>query len=126
MKTYTRPMAGWWQRNPFYLWYMLREASCVFITAYALLLLLGLYRLAQGPEAFETWSRGLSHPLSIAFHVVALISVLYHSWTWFKIMPKTLPFIRLGGWRVPDRLIVVSGVVATVLVSIALLWVVKP
>jgi len=39
MRTYTRPMAGWWRRNPFYLWYMLREASCVFITLYALILL---------------------------------------------------------------------------------------
>ena len=27
MKAYQRPMAGWWHRNPFYLWYTLREAS---------------------------------------------------------------------------------------------------
>ena len=31
MKTYTRPMAGWWRRNPYYGWYKLREASSVFI-----------------------------------------------------------------------------------------------
>ena len=35
MKTYTRPMSGWWRRNPYYRWYMLRELSCLFITLYA-------------------------------------------------------------------------------------------
>ena len=120
MKTYQRPMAGWWRRNPFYLWYMLREASCVFITAYALLLLAGLVRLAQGPAAFEGWRAGLATPGALVFHAIALALVLYHSWTWFKVMPKTLPFVRLGGERVADAMIVASGMAASVLLSIAL------
>jgi fumarate reductase subunit C len=105
MKTYTRPMAGWWKRNPFYLWYMLREASCLFITAYALMLLWGLWRLQQGKIQYEGWRESLSSPLSLAFHAVALVLVVYHSWTWFKIMPKTLPRIP-----VPDWLVVTGGV----------------
>ena len=126
VKTYVRPMAGWWRRNPFYVWYVAREASCVFITLYALVVLTGLLRLYQGKSQFDAWRESLAGPLSIAFHIAALAFVLYHSWTWFKVMPKTLPFVRLGGRRVPDRLIVVSGVVATVLVSIALFWAVRP
>lgn len=122
MKTYVRPMAGWWKRNPFYLWYMLREASCLFITAYALLLLWGLFRLQQGRVAFEQWRDSLGSPLSLAFHVVALVLVVYHSWTWFKIMPKTLPFVRVAGRRVPDRAIVAAGVTATLLCSAALVY----
>jgi fumarate reductase subunit C len=117
MKTYVRPMAGWWRRNPFYLWYMLREASCVFITAYALILLAGLARLTQGAAAFEGWLEILSRPWSIGFHAVMLVLVLYHAWTWFKVMPKTLPFVRLGGRRVPDVLIVSSGLAASVVLS---------
>ena len=117
MRTYVRPMSGWWRRNPFYLWYMLREASCVFITAYALLLLVGLYRLTQGAAAFDAWLRGLSHPVSIALHIVALVIVLYHSWTWFKVMPKTLPRVPI-----PDRGIVASGVSAAAVLSVALFW----
>lgn len=100
-------MTGWWRRNPFYLWYMLREASSLFITAYALVLLWGLYRLTQGEAAFEAWRASLSSPLSLVFHAVTLALVLYHSWTWFKIMPKTLPRIP-----VPDRLVVAGGVAA--------------
>jgi fumarate reductase subunit C len=120
MKTYVRPMAGWWRRNPFYLWYMLREASCVFITAYALILLVGLARLTQGEAAFEDWLETLSRPWSIGFHAVALVLVLYHAWTWFKVMPKTLPFVRIGGKRVPDVLIVSSGIAASAALSVIL------
>ena len=125
MKTFIRPMAGWWRRNPYYLWYMLREASCVVITAYALVLLAGLYRLQQGKAYFDAWRDSLSTPWSIALHAVALLLVLYHSWTWFKVMPKTLPFIRIAGWRVPDRLIVAGGVAGAVLCSAAILWIAR-
>jgi fumarate reductase subunit C len=120
MKTYSRPMAGWWRRNPYYLWYMLREASCIFITAYALVLLAGLARLAQGEAAFQAWLESLSGPGSLAFHAAALILVLYHAWTWFKVMPKTLPFIRFGGRRVPDAAIVSIGVASAAAASTAL------
>ena len=118
MKTYTRPVTGaWWTRNPFYRWYMFRELSCVFITLYAFILLVGLYRLGQGPEAFMAWQAALASPASLVFHVVALVLVIYHSWTWFKIMPKTMP--RLP---VPDAAIVAGGLAAVIAVSIALVW----
>jgi fumarate reductase subunit C len=125
MNTYKRPMAGWWKRNPFYLWYMLREASCLFITAYALVLLWGLYRLLQGRAFFEQWLNGLSSPIALAFHAAALVLVAYHAWTWFKIMPKTLPFVRVAGRRVPDAAIVaggVAGVFACTALVLVLAW----
>jgi fumarate reductase subunit C len=120
MKSYTRPMAGWWCRNPFYLWYMLREASCVFITAYALVLLLGLYRLIQGKAAFEGWLASLSSPASLVLHATAVLVVLYHAWTWFKVMPRTMPFLRIGNRRVPDGLIVSFAIASSVVLSMAL------
>jgi fumarate reductase subunit C len=118
---YVRPMGAWWKRNPFYGWYMLRELSCVFITIYAGVLLVGLARLAQGREAFDAWRASLATPWSIAFHAIALAFVLYHAWTWFKVMPKTLPFIRIRGRRVSDRAIVAGGVTAAVLASATIL-----
>jgi fumarate reductase subunit C len=116
MNTYRRPMAGWWRRNPFYLGYMLREASCVFITAYALVLLWGLYRLSQGRASYEGWLQALAHPVSMLLHAAALVLVVYHAWTWFKIMPKTLPRVPL-----PYEAIVAAGVAAIAACS-ALLW----
>ena len=120
MRTYTRPMAGWWRRNPFYLWYMLREASCVFVTIYALVLLTGLYRLAQGKESFDRWLESLASPVSIAYHAIALLLVLYHAWTWFKVMPRTMPFVRIGKRRVPDGFIVSFAFASSVVLSGAL------
>ena len=117
MRVYQRPMAGWWRRNPYYLRYMLREASCVFITAYAFVLLAGLWRLAQGKAPFERWLEGLAHPLPIAFHAAAALLVLYHAWTWFKVMPKTLPRVP-----VPDAAIVAAGLAASAVLSAAMLW----
>ena len=117
MKTYRRPMAGWWMRNGYYGWYMLRELSCVFITAYALVLLVGLYRIGQGADAFAAWQAGLAAPGWLVFHAATLVLVAYHSWTWFKVMPKTLPRVPL-----PDWAIVAAGVSATLAISAALLW----
>ena len=120
MKTYVRPMTPWWwRRNPFYVWYMVREASCVFITAYALVLLTGLFRLYQGQSRFDAWRESLASPGAIVFHAVTLVFVLYHAWTWFKVMPKTLPFVRLGGWRVSDQVIVAAGATSAAAASIA-------
>jgi fumarate reductase subunit C len=121
MKTYQRPMAGWWRSNPFYLGYMLREASSVFVTAYALVLLSGLARLRQGEAQFDAWREALASPGWIAFHAAALVLVLYHAWTWFKVMPKTLPFVRVAGRRIPDRAIVAAGVISAALLSAVLL-----
>lgn len=115
MKTWRRPMGAWWSRNPYYLRYMARELSSPLIVAYALVLLTGVYRLQQGRDAFQGWLDALASPLSIAFHGVTLVLVAYHAWTWFRIMPKTLPFLRIGGWRVPDRLIVACGLAAVLL-----------
>ena len=116
MKTYTRPVRwNWWTRNPYYVWYMLREASCVFITVYALILLVGLARLAQGEAAFESWRLALAHPGAVAFHVIALVLVLYHSWTWFKVMPKTLPRVPLS-----DAVIVAGGAGGAIVLSVLL------
>ncbi|HEU0201527.1 MAG TPA: fumarate reductase subunit C [Burkholderiaceae bacterium] len=128
-KPYVRPMAGWWRRHGFYGGYMLREASSVFVTAYAVVLLWGLVRLSQGRAAFDAWRESLASPLAIVFHLIALALVIYHAWTWFQLMPKTMPFIRFGGKRISDRLIVRSGQAALIAVTIIVwlaVWGTKP
>jgi fumarate reductase subunit C len=129
IRTYRRPMHGWWRRNPFYSWYMLRELTSLVIVAYALFLLCGVYHLAHGAESWARWRGTLASPVSVALHVVLLVVMVYHAWTWFKVMPKTLPFVRLGGTRISDGTIVASGVVAAIVVSVVLfgvaLWLVR-
>ena len=120
LRTYVRPMRGWWRRNPYYGWYMLREVTALFVAAYALVLLVGLARLAQGPAAWDAWRAALATRPALAFHALALAAFVYHAWTWFEVMPKTMPFVSLGGRRLSDRAIVAAGAGAAVVASVAL------
>ena len=48
-KPYVRPMEGWWRRNPYYVRYMIMEVTSVIVAIYAVILLVGVWRLSQGP-----------------------------------------------------------------------------
>jgi fumarate reductase subunit C len=110
-------MSGWWRRHPVFRRYMLREASAVALTAYALWLLAGLGCLVQGEAAFETWRALGRTPLAVALHALALPLLAYHSLTWFQVMPKTAPRLPF-----PDALLTAGGLLATGLVSALVLW----
>lgn len=124
-RTYVRPMAGWWKRNPFFMRYMAREVTALFVAAYALVLLAGLARLTQGEAAFGQWLDGLRSPLSIAFHVLLLAIFVYHTYSWFTIMPKTMAPVVVGGKRLSNAAITGMGLAASAVLSIALFFFLK-
>jgi fumarate reductase subunit C len=111
----------WVLRHPRYLRYMAREFSCLFIGAWTFLLVVGLKRLAEGPQAWDAFLAALGSPLSIAFHFVALAFAVYHSITWFNLTPKALP-LQLGESFVPDRLVSGAHFVGWGALSAAVLW----
>ena len=119
---YRRPMRGWWLRNPYYIRYMAREATAVFVAAYAIVLLTGLLRLSQGQPAWEGWLRALQSPWALLFHALVLATFLYHTWSWFRIMPKTLPIIIIGGERLRPAAITALGIAAAAVASAGLIF----
>jgi len=123
--TYVRPMTGWWwRRNPSFIRYMVREGSAVFLSAYALVLLAGLVCLTLGEPAFDAWRAALTTPPSLVFHLLALLLVLYHSVSWFQVMPKTAPDLPID-----PKLITNGGLAAAALLSLlilAVLWRITP
>jgi len=124
-RPYRRSMRRWWLRDPYYVRYMAREATSLLVAVYALILLVGVVRLGQGEVAYSAWLEALRSPWSIAFHAVVLATFAYHTWSWFRIMPKTLPILFLGGRRVPQPAITAAGLAAAVaacLVVLALAW----
>jgi succinate dehydrogenase subunit C len=125
VKTYVRPMDGWWRRNPYFVRYMIREASSVFLAIYAFILLAGLLRLSQGEAAWEAWRAALTSFPSLAFHWLALLTVSYHAYTWWKVAPKTAPDIRFAGRPLPELVITGGGVLATIGTSILVYVVVR-
>ena len=117
-KPYVRPMAGWWRKNPFFIEYMAHEGTAFFVAAYALILLASLIVLGQGAAAWDRWLAGLTSPVCIAVHVLLLIAFLYHTWTWFNIMPRTLPPILVNGERVKAATITGTGLAAAAIASL--------
>ena len=86
--------------------YMSREITCIFVGAYCLFLVVGLQRLAAGPDSYEAFLQALKSPASILFHVLALAAAVYHAATWFNATQKAMP-IQNGEEFVPGN--VISG-----------------
>jgi fumarate reductase subunit C len=119
-RTYVRTMAGWWRTNPWFVRYMIRESSALFLSAYALVLLAGLFSLALGETAFDVWRAALATAPSIVFHIVALLFVGYHSFTWFKVMPKTAPDLPIDPKLITAGALALSAAVSVLILT--MLW----
>ena len=121
-RPYHRPIAAsWWLKYPAYTRFMLRELSCVFIGAYAAVLLVMLYRLSQGKEAYDDFLAALKSPVAIAFHVIALAFAVLHTVTWFNATPQAMA-VRLGEKRVPSAALVGMNYIAWLVVSLVVFW----
>lgn len=124
-RPYVRSMKGWWRRDPFFLRYMVREATGVAVLVYAVILMIGLVRLQEGEAAWNGWLDALQTPWSMALHLVLLVSMFVHAKSWFEIMPKTMPIMFIGERRVRATTITRTGWAVTVIASallFALAW----
>ena len=120
-KQYVRPMDGWWLKNPFYVRYMVRESTSVFVGIYAFILLAGLFGLASGEAAYNDWLAAMTNPLVILFHVAALAAAIYHAITWFAVAPKVMPPLLIGKKRVSDRTITIIHYVIAIVLTLLML-----
>jgi len=116
-KPYVRSMEGWWNRVPFFRRYMAREVTAFFVAVYGLVILAGLVRLSQGQAAFEGWLAQLRGGWSIALHVVLLLVFIYHTYSWFEIMPKTMPPVVVGGKKLAPATVTALGLAAAIAAS---------
>jgi len=122
-------MNGWWRRDPFFVRYMIREATALIVAAYALVLLAGVLCLAQGEAAWNGWLAQMQRPVSIVLHVLMLAVMIYHTYSWFEIMPKTMPALFVGGKRVSAAAITMTGLAAAVAAAaatFAVAWMLRP
>lgn len=117
VRPYVRPMAGWWRKNPFFVWYMIREVTALAVAAYAIELAIGAVCLARGESAWNGWLATMQHPLLIVFNLVLLVCMIVHAQSWFAIMPKTMPVMIVNGRRLPGEVITRAGWAAVVVVT---------
>jgi fumarate reductase subunit C len=113
-------MRGWWRRDVYFVHYMVREATALAVAAYAIVLTVGVFRLAQGEAAWNGWLDALRSPWAVLAHAVLLVAMIVHAKSWFEIMPKTMPMIFLGGRRLAATTVMRAGWAACVIASVAL------
>ena len=119
--TYTRPMSGWYIRNPYFTWYIVREVTALFLAVYAIVLLTGLSALARGAESYDKWLAFLASPFSIGLHILVLVAALYNSYSWFKVSPKAMPPVYIGTNKLSESAIVGGQYVAAIVLTLAIL-----
>lgn len=117
---YPKLPATWWLRRPNYVRFMIREVTSVFIAAFLVVLLVQIYRVGQGPEAYAAHLARLASPGWVLFHVVALAFAIYHSITWFN-LTGVVQVVRIGDRQLPPALIAGGAFVAWGVVSLVIL-----
>ena len=110
----------WWAHAP-YRAYTIRELSGVGLALYAAILLAGLVSLARGPAAFETYRQFLASPLSLLIHLLLLTAAVWHMWTWFQILPKTMPKLVWRGRLIPQDMMSLTATAVAIASSLFLL-----
>jgi fumarate reductase subunit C len=112
--------ATWWLTQRSYFLFMLRELSSVFIALFLVVYLFQIYQLSEGPDAYSAFTRKLSSPGWILFHLVALLFALYHSITWFQSSAVVLP-LRIGERLISRPIVMALHVGVWVIVSLVVL-----
>ena len=112
----------WWVRKWMHVRFILRELTSVAVAAYAVVLLLQIRALNQGPEAYAEFQSWLKMPVSIVLHAVAFVFVIFHSVTWFNLAPKAL-VLRIGKKQVPPWWIAAMNYAAWGVISLAVAWI---
>jgi fumarate reductase subunit C len=112
----------WWLRKRTYLVFMLRELTSVFVVAYALFLMVVIWR-ADDPGSFSGLFDALDSPVSLVLHAIVLAALLFHSITWINLTPKVLVLWR-DDEQVDPRLIAGANYLGWAVASAVLAWLV--
>jgi len=113
----------WWLGQWRYLKFILRELSSVFVAAVIVMTLFQLRALRNGPEAYAHFQQRMQSPVIIAFAVISLFFVVFHSITWFNLTPRAMP-VRLRGKRIPEWMVAAPNYALWAIVSFIISWLV--
>ena len=112
---------GWYLKHPRYLRYMSREVTCIFIGAFALLLLCAVERLSKGQAAYESFLVALTGPWSALGLLIVLALAVHNTTSWFNVTPKAMP-VQMGEEFLPGKYIVGAHYAVWALVSLLVLF----
>ncbi len=123
-KRYVRPVSTfWWLERRSYVVFVLRELSSVFVAWFVVFLLILVDAIAAGRDRYERFLDWSANWWVILLNAVALLFVLLHAVTWFKLTPQAI-VVRLHGRRVRPGSIIALQYLLWAVLSAALAWVI--
>lgn len=106
----------WWLRTGPFRRFAAREITSMFAAAFSGLLLLFLFALSRGRDAYEGFLRWLRLPGLVVLSAVILAAVAYHTLTWFRLSAHIL-VVRIGRRVVPRNAVVAALIAVWIAVS---------
>jgi fumarate reductase subunit C len=106
-RPYQRPMAktSWFLGHARYKNYMLHEVSSLFVGLYMALLIYGLIKLGNGPDAWANFIDFVKSPIVVILSLIAFAFFIIHTVSWFQAVPQAMR-IQQGEHFVPGNIIV--------------------
>lgn len=111
----------WWMHKKSYIKFILRELTSIFVAAYAVILMVQINALSQGPETWQALMEWFASPLAIVLHIVIFAFVIFHSVTWFNLAPSAM-VLKIGKKQIPGSAIIIGNYVMWIILSAAIAW----
>ena len=111
----------WWLEKPAYLWFILRESSCMFVGWFTLYLLWLIAAVRQGAATYEQFLVWSATPWVLGLNVVAFGFLIFHAITFFQAAPQAM-VVRLGRTRVPGAAVLAVHYAVWSGASIVICW----
>jgi fumarate reductase subunit C len=111
----------WWLGKPAYTKFIARELTSLAVAYTVVLLLVEILLLRRGEAAYARFLHWLALPPVLAFHVLVVAALLFHTFTWLGLAPKAL-VVKLGGRRLPDAAIVAGHYALWLVATVVVVW----
>ncbi len=111
----------WWLGRLAYTRFIARELTSLAVAYAALLLLVQVWAMGRGEEAYARLLEVLASVPAVLVHTLLLAALLFHSFTWLSLAPRAL-VVRLGRRRLPDGLVLAAHYLAWIAASAAIGW----
>ncbi len=111
----------WWLGRVSYMKFIARELTSIAVGYTALLLVVLVWVLGRGEEAYRRFLGALASTPVVVLHVFILGGLLFHTLTWLHLAPKAM-VVRLGGRKVSDGAVLAGHYAAWAVASGVVLW----
>ncbi len=111
----------WWLERLSYTSFIIREMTSLAVGYSAVLLIVTIWMLSRGEQAYARFVGFLQSPPALIFHTLIFLAVLFHTATWLKLAPKAI-VLRLKHRQVPDRVVLAAHYLGWLATSWLMFW----